>query len=412
MSDDRRLWHGAGLFTSIAGVAPIADGALVTRGERIEWVGAAAALPASLRNACVVAQDLGGAWITPGLIDCHTHLVFAGTRAREYSARLRGASYEGLAGAGGGILETMRATRAASEAELLAASRPRLAALCAEGVTTVEIKSGYGLDFASEAKMLRVARALGAEFPVTVRTSFLGAHALPPEFAGRADAYIDTLSGDWLPRLAQAGLVDAVDIYCDRIGFSPAQARRLFTAARALGLPVKMHAEQLANLGGSQLAAEFAALSCDHLEHTTAADAAALAAAGTVAVLLPLAWYCLGETRRPPVDALRSAGVELAVASDCNPGSAPGASLLLALAMATRSFGLDQAEALCAATRGAAQALGLGGDRGTLEPGRTADFAIWNIGGPEELGYWTGFNPCRAVIRAGRLVHGELQRGH
>lgn len=412
MSDDRRLWHGAGLFTSIGGAAPIADGAVVTCGGRIEWVGAAGALPAPLRAACAISHDLGGAWLSPGLVDCHTHLVFAGNRAREYAVRLRGASYEGLAGAGGGILKTMRATRAASEDQLLAASRPRLAALCAEGVTTVEIKSGYGLDYASEAKMLRVARALGEEFPITVRTSFLGAHALPPEFAGRADDYIDTLSGDWLPRLARAGLVDAVDVYCDRIGFSPAQARRLFTAARALGLPVKMHAEQLANLGGSQLAAQFGALSCDHLEHTTATDAAALAAAGTVAVLLPVAWYCLGETRRPPVDALRSAGVELAVASDCNPGSAPGASLLLALAMATRSFGLDQAEALTAATRGGARALGLGAECGTLEPGRAADFAIWNIGGPEELGYWTGFNPCRAVVRAGEVVHGEVQRGH
>ena len=413
MSDGAQtLWHGAGLCTSVAGAAPVADGALVTQDGRIRWAGPAAALPPALRAACTVRHHLGGAWLTPGLIDCHTHLVFAGSRAREYAARLRGASYAGIAGEGGGILSTMCATRAADEATLLAQSRPRLAALCAEGVTTVEIKSGYGLDFDSEAKMLRVARALGRELPVSVTTSFLGAHALPPEFAGRADDYIDTLARDWLPRLARAGLVDAVDVYCDAIGFSPAQARRLFEAAGALGLPVKMHAEQLSNLGGSRLAARFGALSCDHLEHSDAADLAALAAAGTTAVLLPVAWYCLGETQRPPVAALRDSGVELAVASDCNPGSAPGASLLLALAMATRSFGLAQHEALAGATRSAAKALGLAADRGTLATGQAADFAIWDIGEPDELGYWTGFNPCRAVVRAGELVHGELSHGH
>lgn len=411
MSDERILWHGAGLVTGVAGAAPILDGAVVTRSGRIEWVGPAAALPRELGAACTVHHDLRGAWLTPGLIDCHTHLVFAGTRAHEYAARLRGTSYESIARAGGGILATVRATRVASEEELLAQSLPRLAALHAEGVTTVEIKSGYGLTFEDEAKMLRVARALARELPVSVCTTFLGAHALPPEYAGRPDDYIETVARDWLPRLARAGLVDAVDVYCDSIGFSVAQARALFEAARALGLPVKMHAEQLANLGGSRLAAEYGALSCDHLEHTTAADVAALAAAGTTAVLLPVAWYCLGETQRPPVAELRAGGVELAVASDCNPGSAPGASLLLALAMATRSFGLSQQEALAAATRGAARALGLARDCGTLEPDRTADFAIWNTGAPEELGYWMGFNPCRAVVKSGRVVRGEAGRG-
>lgn len=411
MSHARTLWHGAGLVTSVAGAAPIADGALVTRSGRIEWLGPAAALPQELHAACAVRHDLRGAWLTPGLIDCHTHLVFAGTRAHEYAAQLRGASYESIARAGGGILATVRATRAAGEGELLAQSLPRLAALHAEGVTTVEIKSGYGLGFEDEAKMLRVARALARELPVSVCTTFLGAHALPPEYAGRADDYIETVARDWLPRLARAGLVDAVDVFCDSIGFSVAQARVLFEAARALGLPVKMHAEQFANIGGSRLAAGYAALSCDHLEQASAADVAALAAAGTTAVLLPLAWYCLGGAQRPPVAELRSGGVELAIASDCNPGSAPGTSLLLALAVATRSFGLSPDEALAGATRGAARALGLSADRGTLEAGRAADFAIWGIGAPEELGYWLGFNPCRAVVKAGVLVHGGIRGG-
>lgn len=411
VSDALTLWHGAGLATCVAGAAPIPEGAIVTRGGRIEWLGPLAALAPGLRSACALRHDLRGGWVTPGLVDCHTHLVFAGTRAGEHAERLRGASYEQIARAGGGILATVAATRAASEEELFAQSRPRLEALLAEGVTSVEIKSGYGLSFEDEAKMLRVARAFGRALPVTVRTTFLGAHALPPEFAGRADEYVGTLARDWLPRLAQLDLVDAVDIYCDSIGFGVASARTLFEAARALGLPVKMHAGQLADLGGPQLAASFDALSCDHLEHMDDSGIAALAAAGTVAVLLPVAWYCLGGASRPPVGAMRAGGVELAVATDCNPGTAPGTSLLLALAMATRSFGLSPAEALAAATRGAARALGLAPERGTLEAGRIADFAVWNIAVPGELGYWTGFNPCRAVVRAGRIVRGELSHG-
>lgn len=408
MSAGRTLWHNARLFTGVAGAPPVAAGAIVTAARRIEWAGALETMPAGLRAACAHERDLAGAWVTPALIDCHTHLVFAGTRADEYAARLRGASYEQIACQGGGILSTVRATRAASEELLLEQSRPRLEALLAEGVTAVEIKSGYGLTLADEAKILRVARELGRRLPVAVTTTFLGAHALPPEFAGRPDEYIAAVADHWLACLAREGLVDAVDVFCDSIGFTPGQAGRLFEAARALGLPVKMHAEQLANLGGSRLAARFAALSCDHLEHASEADAAALAAAGTVAVLLPVAWYCLGDPQRPPIEALRRHGAELAVATDCNPGSAPGASLLLALNMATRLFGLHTEEALAGATRGAARALGLGRERGTLEAGRAADFAVWDIGSVEELGYWVGYNPCRAVVRGGRLVRGAL----
>ncbi|HET7198799.1 MAG TPA: imidazolonepropionase, partial [Burkholderiales bacterium] len=298
-------------------------GAMVTRGGRIEWVGGESALPASLiasaaAGAAPEEHDLGGAWVTPGLIDCHTHLVFAGNRAGEYAERLRGRSYEEIARAGGGILSTMHAARRASEQQLIDESAPRLAALASEGVTTVEVKSGYGLTLADEAKMLRAARHLGRAFPVTVRTTLLAAHALPPEYAGRADAYIDTIARHWLPELASLGLIDAVDIFCESIGFSVAQAERLFEAARALGVPVKMHAEQLTNLGGTLMAASRGALSCDHLEHAGEAEAAALARSGTVAVLLPVAYYCLAEARKPPVAALRAAGASMAIASDCN----------------------------------------------------------------------------------------------
>ena len=383
----------------------VEHGALVTRGSQIEWLGEESALPAELGTPPQQdVHDLGGAWVTPGLIDCHTHLVFAGTRAGEYAERLRGVSYEEIARRGGGILSTMHAVRGASASELFAASAPRLQALLSEGVTTVEIKSGYGLTLADETKMLRVARALGEEFPVTVRTTLLAAHALPPEFAGRPDEYVDTIARDWLPALHAERLVDAVDVFCESIGFSVAQCERLFDAAQKIGVPVKMHAEQLNNLGGTRMASARHALSCDHLEHSTPADAAELARAGTVAVLLPIAFYCLAEGRKPPIQALRAAGARIAIATDCNPGSAPGTSLLLAMSMATRLFGLTCPETLAAVTRNAAHALGLQSHCGELAPGRAADFVVWNVAAVEELGYWIGFNPLRTVVRAAKVV--------
>jgi len=400
-ADAVKLWRNARIATCDAGARVFAPGALLTRGARIEWVGREDELPG---GAPAEMHDLQGAWLTPGLIDCHTHLVFAGTRANEYAERLRGRSYEEIARAGGGILSTVRAVRAADEEQLFAESAPRLAALASEGVTSVEIKSGYGLTLGDEAKMLRVARRLGRAFPVTVRTTLLAAHTVPPEYRGRSDEYVDVIAREWLPALAGEGLVDAVDVFCERIAFSVEQAARLFAAARALSLPVKMHAEQLANLGGTLMAAKAGALSCDHLEFAGDAEARALAASGTVAVLLPVAFYCLGDTHRPPLAALRAAGAALAVASDCNPGSAPGASLLTALSMATRLFGLTAEEALLGVTRHAARALGLQAERGALAPGLAADFVVWNVQSPDELGYWIGFNPRRTVVRAGEVL--------
>jgi imidazolonepropionase len=409
--DDVTFWHNARIATCDAHLRVIENGALAVRNGRISWLGRAGEEPGDFSRENVLRRDLGGAWITPGLIDCHTHLVFAGTRAAEYAERLRGISYAEIAARGGGILTTMRATRNASEQQLIDASAPRLAALLAEGVTTVEIKSGYGLTLPDEGKMLRAARRLGEEFPVTVKTTLLAAHTVPPEFAGRADEYIDTIALEWLPALHGEGLVDAVDIFCEKIAFDTRQAERLFEAAMRLGLPIKMHAEQLTNIGGSELAAKRGALSCDHLEYAGAEEAQALAAAGTVAVLLPVAFYSLGDTHLPPIAALRSAGAAIAVASDCNPGSAPGASLQLAMSMATRLFALTQAETLAAVTRHAARALGASGDRGMLAVGLAADFALWEIESIEELGYWSGYNPCRGVVRAGELVRGVLPNG-
>lgn len=402
------LWRNAQLLSGEGGGARIAGGALVTRAERFEWVGRETDLPAALRLQCQQVHDLKGAWVTPGLIDCHTHLVFAGSRATEYAQRLRGVSYEEISRQGGGILNTVRDTRAASEQQLFDESAPRLQSLMAEGVTTVEIKSGYGLSLADERRMLVVARKLGESFGVRVHTSFLAAHALPPEFTGRGADYMDAIVQDWLPRLQDEGLVDSVDIFCENIGFSADQALILFDVASKKGLPVRMHAEQLSNIGGSQLAARFHALSCDHLEYATPEDAAALAAAGTVAVLLPVAFYGLHESRTPPIAALRGAGTRMAIATDCNPGSAPGASLLLAMSMATRFFGLTPEEAFAGVTCQAAQALGLAGQAGTLSAGAAADFVVWGIRQPEELGYWVGLNLCRAVVRAGRLASGQL----
>lgn len=402
MSESLTLWRNGRIATCDEHMTVFERGALLTRGPRIEWVGDESSLPQFRAPADV--KDLGGAWITPGLIDCHTHLVFAGSRATEYAERLKGKTYAEIAKAGGGILSTMRAVRDASEQQLFDESAPRLQALLSEGVTTVEVKSGYGLTFADECKMLRVARSLQRSFPVTVKTTLLAAHTLPPEFKGRADEYIQVLIEDWLPKIHEAGLIDAVDVFCESIGFTVQQSERLFQAAAALGLPVKMHAEQLSNLGGSRMAARHGALSCDHLEFASAEDAQALASAGTVAVLLPVAYYCLAEGRKPPVQAFRAAGTRMAIATDCNPGSAPGTSLLLALSMATRLFGLTAEEALAAVTRNAAVALGEQASRGTLAAGLAADFVIWNVRSIEELGYWIGFNPRRSVIRGGRVT--------
>jgi imidazolonepropionase len=401
------LWRHARIATCDEQSRVYERGALVTRDATVEWVGDERELPAGLRPDRTI--ELAGRWATPGLVDCHTHLVFAGQRAAEFARRTAGTSYASIAREGGGILSTVRATRAASEDELVAQSRPRLRSLLAEGVTTVEIKSGYGLEYETEARMLRVARRLEAEEPVTVSTSLLAAHALPPEFAGRVDEYIDTICNDWLPRLtgedpSHPALVDAVDAYCEDIAFSAAQCDRLFGAARALGRPVRLHAEQLSNVGGTQVATRHGALSCDHLEYATGEDAIALARAGTVAVMLPIAYYALAETQRPPIEALRRHGVPLAVASDCNPGSAPGASLLLAMNMARRLFGMTSEEVLLGVTRHAARALGLGAARGSLTPGCAADFAAWSIDSLDELGYWVGFNPCSLVAKDGAIV--------
>ena len=378
----------------------IERGALLVRDGLISWVGAESALPSAL----VVDEEhiLHGALVTPGLIDCHTHLVYGGQRAHEADLRLQGATYEDIARAGGGIRSTVAATRAASEAELLRCTSDRAEALMREGVTTVEVKSGYGLSLADEAKCLRVARTLGDTRSLAVRTTYLGAHAVPPEFEGRADDYISAVC-DWMAPLHAQGLVDAVDAFCDTIGFTPAQTRRVFDAARALGLPVKLHAEQLSHQGGAELAAGYRALSCDHIEHLSPAGIAAMRQAGTVAVLLPAAWYCLRDTTPPPVAALRTAGVPMAVSTDHNPGSSPCLSLLTALHMACTFWRLTPLEALQGATVHAAQALGLR-DRGTLTMGQRADLAVWHLNHPRELTYWLGGQPCAGRAVAGRWL--------
>lgn len=383
------------------------DAALAVLDGRIAWMGPDSDLPS---GATVVEEfSAGERWVTPGLIDCHTHLVYAGNRASEFELRLQGSTYADIARAGGGIVSTVKATRAASADALLAQSAPRLRALLAEGVTTIEIKSGYGLDTASEAKMLRVARRLGRDFAVDVRTTFLGAHALPPEFAGRPDAYIAAVCNDMLPAIAAEGLADAVDVFCDNIGFTPTQTKCVFEAAKALGLPVKLHAEQLSDQGGAQLAAEFNALSCDHLEYVSEAGVTAMAKAGTIAVLLPGAFYFLRETQAPPVALLHAHGVAMAIATDCNPGSSPITSLLACLNMACTLFRLTPAEALAGVTRNAALALGLA-DRGVLATGKRADLALWDIGHPAELAYHLGYNPISRVIQRGSNRAGMTAR--
>ncbi len=377
----------------------VAGGAVAIEGGRIAWAGKAGETPARFRSDDLL--DLDGRLVTPGLIDCHTHVVHGGNRAREFEMRLQGASYEEIARAGGGIVSTVAATRAASAEELLAQALPRVDAMIAEGVTAIEVKSGYGLDLDTELRMLRAARAIERERPVSIRTSFLGAHAVPPEYKGRADAYLDEVCLPALEAAHEAGLVDAVDGFCEGIAFTPAQIERVFSRARDLGLPVKLHAEQLANTGGTQLAARFGALSADHLEYADDADAVAMAASGSVAVILPGAFYALRETRLPPIDAFRQHGVEMAVATDCNPGSSPMTSLLLAMNMACTLFRMTPEEALASATRNAARALGLD-DCGVIRAGMRADLAVWDVGHPAELAYRIGFNPLHQRFFAGR----------
>jgi imidazolonepropionase len=376
------------------------NGAVALAGERIAWVGPAASLPALGDSVEVV--DAAGALLTPGLIDCHTHLVFAGERAAEFELRQQGASYEEIARAGGGILSTVTATRGASEDELLALALARARVLMAEGVTSLEIKSGYGLDLGTELKLLRVARRVGQLLPVTVHATLLAAHSCPPEFEGRADEYIDFVADEILPAAAAAGLVDSVDAFCEGIAFAPDQVRRLFDAARRLGIPVRLHAEQLSNLHGAELAAGMGALSADHLEYLDEAGAAAMARSNTVAVLLPGAFYYLGETRRPPIALLRREGVPLAVASDFNPGSSPLLSLRLAMNMACTLFGLTPGEALAGVTRNAARALGEEAERGTLEAGKLADMVLWGASQPAELAAQFGTVGPSRIYRAGQ----------
>ena len=382
------------------GLGIIDHGLVACRDGRIAYAGSVDDAPGDLDALEIV--DCERRWITPGLIDCHTHLVYAGDRAQEFEQRLNGVSYEAIARAGGGILSTVKATRTASEADLVAASLPRLDALLAEGVTTVEIKSGYGLALEHERKQLRAARALGRERAVTVCTTFLGAHALPPEFAGRADDYITEIVGHMLPALANEGLVDAVDAFCEHIGFTREQTKRVFNAATLAGLRVKLHAEQLSNMRGAETAAAFRALSADHLEHVDEAGIRAMAASGTAAVLLPGAFYFLRETRVPPLDALRAAGVPIAIATDCNPGTSPLSSLLMTLNFAATLFRMTVDECLVGVTRAAAQALGLAASTGTLEAGKSCDLAIWNIERPAELVYRMGFNPLHARVWRGQ----------
>jgi len=364
----------------------IEDGAVAIAGGKITWIGPQADLPG---DGTRETRSLNGRWITPALIDCHTHLVFGGNRAAEFEERLRGASYQDIAKAGGGIMSTVRATREASADELYAAALPRIMALAAEGVGTIEIKSGYGLGIESELKMLSVARQLGDATPLTIRTTLLAAHTVPPEYDGKADDYIDLICEELLPEVVAGRLADAVDAYCETIAFSADQVSRLFERATELGLPVKLHADQLSDGGGAALAARFGALSADHLEYTSLAGVGAMAESDAVAVLLPGAFLTLGETQLPPIDAMRSEGVPIAVATDCNPGTSPICSLRTAMMLAARQFRLTPEECLAGTTRVAAKALGLD-DRGTLETGKRADIAVWDVEHPRELAYWVG----------------------
>ena len=395
----KTLWQHCNAATMANGAySIIEDAAIVTREGFIEWIGPRQQVPAGEYGHTI---GLDGAWVTPGLIDCHTHTVFGGNRSGEFEQRLQGVSYAEIAAAGGGIASTVRATRAASEDELFASARQRLLNVLRDGVTTVEIKSGYGLSLESERKILRVIRRLGQELPVTVRSTCLAAHALPPEYKDRADDYIEHICTHMLPALAAEGLVDAVDAFCEYLAFSPEQVERVFKVAQQLGLPVKLHAEQLSSLHGSSLAARYQALSADHLEFMTEEDAIAMAQSGTVAVLLPGAFYFLRETQLPPMEALRKHGVKIAIASDLNPGTSPGLSLRLMLNMACTLFRMTPEEALAGVTQHAATALGLGDSHGSLEPGKVADFVAWNIDRPADLAYWLGGDLDKRVVRNG-----------
>jgi imidazolonepropionase len=391
-------WLNVNLATMVDGYGAIRDGVVAVSDAKLSWVG-----PRSeWRSAAREEHDAGGAWITPGLIDCHTHLVYAGNRAGEFELRLKGASYEQIARAGGGILSTVKATRAASDDELVEKAKKRLRFWLAEGAAVVEIKSGYGLDCDTELRMLRVACRLDGE--IGVKTTFLGAHALPPEYKGREDEYIDFVCEEVLPAAAAEGLVDAVDAFCERIAFDVAQTRRVFDKARSLGLPVKLHADQLSDLGGAALAARHHALSADHIEYANEFSIQAMARAGTAAVLLPGAFYFLRETKLPPIEALRRHGVPIALATDHNPGSSPVSSPLLVLNMACTLFRLTPEEALAGMTRHGAKALGIAHTHGTLEPGKAADFSLWEIDSPAELAYAVGANPCVGRVRGGRTL--------
>ncbi len=405
MTHSNRLWRNARIATFCGNESWgwIEHGVIVTKGDNVLWVGEANKLPGEYVALIDEEHDLGGACVTPGLIDCHTHLVYAGNRAREFELRLQGATYEEIARAGGGIRSTVAATRAASENELLALALLRARSLMSEGVTALEVKSGYGLTEADEARSLRVARRLAQALPLTVRTTFLAAHAVPPEFEGRADDYVSAVCA-WMPRLHAAGLIDAVDAFCERIGFTTAQTRRVFEAARALGLPVKLHAEQLSDQHGAALAAEFSALSCDHLEYASDAGIDAMAAAGTVAVLLPGAYYFLRETQLPPVAKLRATGVAIALATDHNPGSSPTLSPLLMMNMACTLFRMTPVEAWLGFTVNAARALGLPNTYGVLRAGSRADFAVWDADHPRDLAYRFGHHPLRQLVVGGESV--------
>jgi imidazolonepropionase len=418
MSQWDTLWINVSLATmdptrsaAYGAVSTDADGtdAIAVEDGRIAWLGSMEELPTDYTSGAVV--DGGGRWLTPGLIDCHTHLVYGGNRAEEFELRLTGVAYDEIARRGGGILSTVRATRAASEEELYDSATRRLQNFLREGVTGIEIKSGYGLNRETELKMLRVARRLGEDFPLAVSTTFLGAHTVPPEYASssessceKGDDYIDHLCQELLPEVAGEKLADAVDIFCESIGFNLEQAERLFTAAQALDLPIKAHVEQLSNMGGAALAAKFGARSVDHLEYLDETGVAALQASGTVAVLLPGAFYFLRETQLPPVEQLRRAGIPMAIASDSNPGSSPAGSLLLMLNMACTLFSMTPEEALAGVTRHAAQALGWERERGILEPGKRADMVLWDIHHPAELAYAIGNNPCHRVVVGGKTV--------
>ncbi|MGD2120770.1 MAG: imidazolonepropionase [Gemmatimonadota bacterium] len=399
------LWIGCHL--AMAGGSPsgpfgeIQNGAIACQGGRISWVGPASDLPGMPDGLSREVHELGGLWVTPGFVDCHTHLVFAGDRSGEFEARLRGATYEEIARAGGGIRTTMAATREASEEELFQAALRRVGVLAAEGITTLEVKSGYGMETETELRMLRVARKLGEAMPLDVQTSFLGAHVLPPEFEGRRDGYLDLLCEEMIPAAMSEGLADAVDAFCDEIAFSPEECERVLRKGREVGLARRLHADQLSDQGGAALAARVGARSADHLERVSPAGVEAMASAGTVAVLLPGAFYFLRDDQPPPVAALRDAGVPMAVATDLNPGSSPVNSILLAMNLGCVLFGLTPGEALKGVTLNAARALGLQADRGSLQEGKMADLAFWEVGHPRELSYWVGRNPCKGVVKDG-----------